>query len=61
MRDRLAAETSEEGEARLQRMCTNQRDRLAAESVEQREDRRQRASETGTCTSREPELNFLVT
>ena len=42
MRDRLAAESAEEREARLQRMRIN---RLAAESVEERGDRWQRASD----------------
>ena len=34
--DRLAAETEEQREARLQRMCANQSDRLAAECHELR-------------------------
>ena len=39
--DRLAAETEEQREARLQWMCANQSDRLAAETEEQREARLQ--------------------
>ena len=34
--DSLAAETEEQREARLQRMCANQSDRLAAETEEQK-------------------------
>ena len=41
MRDRLAVETPEEREARLQRMSTNQHERLAVESPKKREARLQ--------------------
>ena len=41
MRDRLATESVEEGEARLQQMSTRQRERLATESAEEREARLQ--------------------
>ena len=41
MRDRLATESVEEGEARLQQMSTCQRERLATESAEEREARLQ--------------------
>ena len=41
MRDRLAAETPEEREARLQHMSTYQHERLAAETAEEREVRLQ--------------------
>ena len=34
--ERMAIETEEQREARLQRMCANQSDRLAAETEEQR-------------------------
>ena len=37
MRDRLAAETAEARETRLQRMSTNQREKLAVETPEERE------------------------
>ena len=40
--ERIAVETEEQREARLQRMSTNQSDRLAAETEEQREARLQR-------------------
>ena len=39
MRGRLAAETPEEREARLQRMSTNQHERLAVETSKERETR----------------------
>ena len=39
MRDRLATESVEEREARLQQMSTRQRERLATESAEEREAR----------------------
>ena len=45
MRDRLATESAEEREARLQQMSTRQRERLAVETNQQREDRLQHASE----------------
>ena len=41
MRDRLAAESAEQRETRLQHMREQMRDRLADESVEQREVRLQ--------------------
>ena len=41
MRDRLAAETPKEREARLQHMSTYQHERLAAETAEEREVRLQ--------------------
>ena len=41
MRDRLAAETPEERETRLQRMSSNQYERLAVETPEERETRLQ--------------------
>ena len=41
MRDRLAAETPEEREARLQHMSTYQHERLAAETAKEREVRLQ--------------------
>ena len=37
MRDRLAAETTEEKETRLQQMSTYQRERLAVETTKERE------------------------
>ena len=40
--ERMAVETEEQREARLQRMCTNQSDRLVAKTKEQREARLQR-------------------
>ena len=40
-RERLAAESTEEREARLQRMRINESERLAAESVEEREGERE--------------------
>ena len=43
-RERMAAETTEERETRLQRMRTNQRERLAVETPEERETRLQRMS-----------------
>ena len=39
MRDRLATESVEEREARLQQMSTRQREQLATESAEEREAR----------------------
>ena len=44
MRDRLAAETPEEREARLQHMSTYQHERLAAETPKEREARLQHMS-----------------
>ena len=44
MRGRLAAETPEEREARLQRMSTNQSERLAVETPEERKTRLQQLS-----------------
>ena len=44
MRVRLAAETPEKKEARLQRMSTSQRERLAAETGAEREARLQQMS-----------------
>ena len=45
MRDRLAAESAKEREARLQQMSTRQRGRLAVATDEEREDRLQRSRE----------------
>ena len=48
--ERMAVETEEQREARLQRMRTKQSDRLAAKTKEQREARLQRmcANQSGT-------------
>ena len=45
MRDRIAAETPKEREARIHRMSTLQHQRLAAETISEREVRVQLASE----------------
>ena len=45
MRDRLAAESDEQREARLQQMSDTQRERIAAETIEQRQVRLQNISE----------------
>ena len=57
MRDRLATESVEEGEARLQQMSTRQRERLATESAEEREARLQQIRDRLACVCAVAEIS----
>ena len=58
--DRLAAETNEEREARLQQVSDRQCDRLAAETNEEREARLQRVKDSLLCSGSPPRCSTSV-
>ena len=56
-RERLATESAEEREARLQQMSSRQRERLATESAEEREARLQQMRDQLACVCTVAEIS----